>query len=246
MGDEKVENKDLEGALEDFEKAAALKVPFPDLFFRIGSAYRVLENSEKAETALKHAIQLNGRYVKARLLLADLYGSLNQTDQAIHEYQLLYDQDVMHDEERYMMGMRFIDEGDMTKACEALKESFQEKPDRVHVHFVKAKKLFNQKEYAGAIDELNQAMAENRDYPDMYNFLGIAYFRKESYDDAEKAFRKSMELNRNYLDPKLNLAFLFETINQKENAREMFQEVLSIEPGNVIAHDALKSLGRGE
>lgn len=170
MGDEKVENKDLEGALEDFEKAAALKVPFPDLFFRIGSAYRVLENSEKAETALKHAIQLNGRYVKARLLLADLYGSLNQTDQAIHEYQLLYDQDVMHDEERYMMGMRFIDEGDMTKACEALKESFQEKPDRVHVHFVKAKKLFNQKEYAGAIDELNQAMAENRDYPDMYNF----------------------------------------------------------------------------
>jgi tetratricopeptide (TPR) repeat protein len=245
MGDEKCDDKNFQGALSDYQEAVDLDVNFPDLHFRIGQVRMTLGELDQAEKALDKAIALNPHYVKARLLLADLHSRKGSTDLAIEEYARLHEQGVLCDEERYRIGMRHVDEGESQKGYEIIRESFEEKPDPVQALYLKGKRCYQNKDYKGAVEHLRKVMEEHSDYPDIFNFLGVAYCGDKCYVEAEEAFRRAVELNQHYLEPRLNLAFLYERLEQREKAAQVFREVIHLEPENVIALEGLKSLEQG-
>jgi len=242
MGDEKFDQREFQSALENFDSAEALGVNFPDIYFWIGQACSGLGDFRRAEEALKKAITLNPRYVKARLSLADLYGQQEKFEPAIQEYQLLYEQGTLCDGDLFQSGMRTADKGELKKGCALMKDSFQDKPDPVKAIYLKGMKCYKEKDYSGAIRQLEKVLNEHPDYPDIHNFLGVACCGDNSYDKAKEAFLKAIELNNQYVEARLNLAFLYERLKEKEKAEHELREVLSIDPGNVIALEGLENL----
>jgi len=244
-GDEKMGDGDFHSALDDFEKAADLGVNFPDLYFRIGRACRSLDKLEKAEDALRKAIALNPRYVKAHILLAELYGLQDKFGPAIRELQLLQEQEVLCNEQLYLRGTDYIEKGDLKRGYEALKESFQEKPDAAQALYMEGMRRYQKKDYAGAVQKLQEVLNDHPDYPDIHNLLGVTFCGQKSYPEAKEAFRKAISLNNDYIEPRLNLAFLYTKLKDKEKAARLFREVLSMDPGNVIGLEGLKNMGKG-
>ncbi len=51
-----------------------------------------------------------------------------------------------------------------------------------------------------------------------------------------------MELNPAYMDPRLNLAFLYEKMDKREKAAEVLEGVLTVDPWDVIAKEGLRKL----
>ncbi len=242
MGDEKLTNRDLRGALNDFEKGAALGVNFPDIYFRIGRVCREISELDRAEEALNKALSLNPRYVKARLLMSEVYGLKERFDLAVKEYRILGEQGVSCDKDLYQKGIQYTGKGDMQKGYEILKTCFQERPDPVHALYLKGLRCYQNKDYAGAVLELKKVLKDQPGYPDICNLLGVAYCGQKSYAEAEDAFQRAIKLNSRYIEPRLNLAFLYEILQKVEEAEGVLQEVLSMDPGNVIAIEGLEGL----
>lgn len=242
MGDEKLENKDIRGALSDFEKGAALGVNFPDIYFRIGRVCSELSELDRAEEALLRALSLNPRYVKARLSLSGVYGLKERFDLAVEAYRILGQQGVACDKSLYQEGIECADRGEARKGYEILNLCFQERPDPVQALYLKGVRCCQSKDYDGAVRELNKILKDHPNYPDIHNLLGVAYSGRKTYKEAEEAFQKAIEMNGKYIEPRLNLAFLYGTLKEKDKAERVFKEILSMDPGNVIAIEGLEGM----
>lgn len=244
MGDEKSEKGDCAGALRDFEEAVTLQVEFPDLYFRIGKCCLDLGIEERAEKNFQKALALNEQYRNARLALAEVYGRKQKFDLAFLEYECIHEQGMDVDEEAFAEARRMADSGDFEKGAALLREMLRERPDRVNVLFQQGKRRFQERDYKGAIAFFRELLSGHAGFPDVYNLLGVAYCGEGSYEDAEKVFRQAVELNPAYMDPRLNLAFLYEKMDKKEKAIEVFEGILAVDSGNVIAVEGLQKLQR--
>ncbi|OIP64327.1 MAG: hypothetical protein CO150_03940 [Nitrospirae bacterium CG_4_9_14_3_um_filter_53_35] len=242
MGDEKFENKDFRGALNDFEKGAALGVDFPDIYFRIGRVCLEMSEWDQAEEALDKALSLNPRYVKAHLLMSKVYALKERYDLSVKEYRILGEQGVPCNQELYLKGVQYAGNGEIQKGYEILKSCFEEKPDPVQALYLKGLRCYQNKNYAGAVLALKKAQENQPGYPDIFNLLGVACCGQKSYAEAEGAFQKAIKLNSRYMEPRLNLAFLYEILQDMEKAEGVFQDILSMDPGNVIALEGLEGL----
>ena len=78
-------------------------------------------------------------------------------------------------------------------------------------------------------------MVLNPTYPDIHNKMGHIYYDLEDYTMAEKEFGEALNLNDRFLDAKINLGMVYFMQNRRDQARGVWQEVLSQDPQNTKA-----------
>jgi tetratricopeptide (TPR) repeat protein len=242
MGDEKSQDGDLRGAVEDYEKAVMLGVDFADLHYRTGRAYFFLAEMDNAEASLKKALSLNPSFVNARLALAEVYHQEGKYERELRELRFLEDRARCADKLEYEKAMDLIEKGQIKKGVAIFAKIFQNGFDGAKAMYEKGIACYQSGDYGGAVEAFKELLKQHPDFCDVYNLLGVACCCEKLFAEAEASFKKAIELNRVYVDPRLNLAFLYEKLNHHSKATEVFQGVLEIDPGNVIARDGLKNL----
>lgn len=70
--------------------------------------------------------------------------------------------------------------------------------------------------------------------PDIWNNLGIAYYRTQKMNKAIFHFEKSLELNSTCVDTWINLGRTFIALKYYEKAVDIFNKVLQLSPDNII------------
>jgi len=93
-----------------------------------------------------------------------------------------------------------------------------------------------------AIRELKKAIALKPDYPDLHNYLGIAYGNNGMIDDAVHEFEIALKINPYYLKARLNLALLYYENTRYDEAHAQLDEVLKVQPDNQLANNLLHEL----
>ncbi len=242
LGDERLEGGDFPGALAEFTKAADLGVSFADLFFRMGQASLHCGDLERARGHFVKALTVNPGYRRARLALADTYSRQNLYESAVREYATLQGVGERCEPEAIMEAMNHAHRRDFKTAAHMLREIFADKPDRAKALYREGARSYQEKRYADAIRCFQELLMEHPGFPDVLNFLGVAYCGEKAYEEAEAAFKRAIEMNPDYTEPRLNLAFLYEKLYLKDQAISMFQGVLTRDPGNVIALEGLDQL----
>ena len=76
----------------------------------------------------------------------------------------------------------------------------------------------------------------------IYNALGFIYFAQEQYDLAIRNYKEALKIDPNYVIALNNLANSYEKKQLTQQALEMYQKVLEIEPKNSIAKRRAESL----
>lgn len=68
------------------------------------------------------------------------------------------------------------------------------------------------------------------------------YFLNSKYDEAIDEFRKVLEINPGNAEAYYNLGLIYENRNRPDDAKEMYEKALSIDPDYRLAREHLNKL----
>jgi Flp pilus assembly protein TadD len=125
---------------------------------------------------------------------------------------------------------------------EMFHDLLEERPSSAQISRELAVEAIQKGDNEEAIRELKKSIALKPDYPDLHNYLGIAYGNNGMVDDAVQEFEVALKINPYYLKARLNLALLYYENDRFEEAHAQIDEVLSVQPENQLANNLLNEL----
>jgi Tfp pilus assembly protein PilF len=72
-------------------------------------------------------------------------------------------------------------------------------------HYQMGVSYFNENNMAAALTELTEAAKYDSDNPDIFNYLGMAYYNKKKFDIAEKNYLRALNLKPTFSEARNNL-----------------------------------------
>ena len=125
---------------------------------------------------------------------------------------------------------------------EAFHEILDDRPSSTQVRREIAIEAIQNGDYAEAVRELKKSIAVNPDYPDLHNYLGIAYGNSGMVDDSIEEFEIALKINPYYLKARLNLGLALYDQGRYAEAHNQIERVLSVQPDHQLAQNLLAEL----
>jgi tetratricopeptide (TPR) repeat protein len=235
---ESMNEGNLEQACREMELAVDLKPNFADLRFTLGTLHMELGRFQEAGHNFGRALEINPKFFKASANLAqahfassDRQAAMDQLDKAKEYCPTFYKQNLND-----LTHLIRIDE-DHEEVRRAFHEILEERPSSAQVSREVAIEAIQNGNFTEAIRELKKAIALNPDYPDLHNYLGIAYGNNAMVDDSIEEFEVSLKINPYYLKARLNLALALYDCGRYIEAQSHIERVLSVKPDNQLARN---------
>lgn len=227
-------------ATAEMEAAVALKPSFADLRFGLACLLTDAKRYDEAKTHLNRALEINPKFFKAKLTLARVMYLSGKPEEAAAtvdgagaDCPTFYREHLEH----LSQALRAREED--TAVEQAFHEILEDRPTSAQVRRECAIQAIQNGEYAEAIRELKKSISVNPDYPDLHNYLGIAYGNSGMADDAIEEFETALKINPFYMKARLNLALALYDLGRFQDAHEHIERVLSVQPDNQLAKNLL-------
>lgn len=230
-------------AITAMEQAVTLKPHFADLRYNLGTLYVADQNYDKALEHLKKALEINPKFFKARIHLALVTLQNNDEAGALHELSQVEDSCPQFYREKYIELVQAVrvkgsDEGTLG----LFKEILEERPSSSQLSRELAIDAIQNGNNTEAIRELKKAIAIHADYPDLHNYLGIAYGNNGMVDDSIEEFEIALKINPFYMKARLNLALALYEKGHFSEVHTHLAKVLEVQPHNQLANNLLSEL----
>jgi type IV pilus assembly protein PilF len=92
-------------------------------------------------------------------------------------------------------------------------------------HYQMGVSHFNENNMAAALTELTEAESYDSDNPELFNYLGMAYYNKKKFDIAEQKYLRALGLKPNYSDARNNLGVNYLEMQRWDDAIRQFKLV---------------------
>lgn len=234
---------DLDGAISEMEAAVALKPNFADLRFNLGGLYMDAARYGDAKKHFSRALEINPKFFKAAVNLGRAEFSLGDHAKA---------RDALAKADSNCPNFYRENLGDLTQMlrinaeAESIEKAFhellEERPSSAQISREVAVEAIQNGNYSEAIRELKKAIAIKPDYPDLHNYLGIAYGNSGMTDDGIEEFETALKINPYYIKARLNLALAQYDAGRYVEAHNHIERVLSVQPENELARNLLSEL----
>lgn len=218
-----------EAALKEMEAVLDISPDEPLALFNAGVLNIRLNRLEAAEVPLKKAITIVPDYVQAYLQLGVLYERLRRFEDAREAFEKIVD--IQKDgKEAQIAKARIV----------SLKES-----EALTKHIKEGIRLMEAKDWDGARIQIGDML---KIYPNNYigyYYMGMILDGSGIIDEAIAAFKKAIEINPGFLQTYLRLGDLYVKEYEYEEARRVFQQVVTVNkdsPEAEIASERIKLL----
>ena len=233
----------IEEAIDEMEKAVALKPDFADLRFSLGSLHVDASRFDEAKKHFEHALRINPLFFKAKINLARALFNSGDGEQAAAIVKAAKDgcPNFYKDNLDNLIQMLKMDE-DRDAIEQAFHEILEDRPSSAQVRREIAIEAIQNGDYPEAIRELKKSLAVNPDYPDIHNYLGIAYGNSGMVDDSIEEFETALKINPYYMKARLNLALALYDQGRFVEVESHIERVLDVQPSNQLAKNLLAEL----
>jgi tetratricopeptide (TPR) repeat protein len=113
------------------------------------------------------------------------------------------------------------------------------------VYYTKAENDKSKLEFAKLVCNQAHEIEGGKNYPPIYNTLGLIELRKKNPSSALKFFEQAVALDPNYIEAHLNIGAIGLSTRQYEKAAASFAAVLKLEPKNFDATIGMGVASRG-
>jgi spermidine synthase len=158
------------------------------------------------------------------------------------------------------LGFLYLSGNNFAEAERQFQKALELKPDAIDTHLGLARAYLEMDQYDESVRHLNiveqlgptpwvASKAKNEialiyarrtakylpKSPEVHNRLGTAYWDRGNFDLAIGEFEKVVELQPEFIMARLNLAIRYEELWELKKARDIFEKVLQVDPGNAAA-----------
>ena len=120
---------------------------------------------------------------------------------------------------RFPLAVAFFEEHKSADARREFEAVRQETGDHPNISYYLGRLDIEDRDYAGAIKKLNQAIAK-RPFPDTSYYLGFAYFKQGNLADAEKWLKEAEQLNPRDSRVPYQLGLVYRKEGREEDAKK--------------------------
>lgn len=237
------EEKRIEKAARQLEKAVELEPRYADVHFKLGSLYEEVGNRVNARESIKRALAINPRYFKARVMLSMSYWLDYKNARGIEELEesLSCSPNFFLDEVKKLIEyLKYDPENEEIKSI--FHQLLEDRPSSSQVSKQIALEAIQNGDYDFAMSELRKSLSLHPDYPDLHNLLGIAYANKGMTDDAVMEFEMALKIHPGYLKAQLNMALALYEKGDMEKARKYLDHIIEIDPENELARNLMNEV----
>ncbi len=211
-------------------------------FFDSGTRYFDQAKFREAAIEFRNAVQVDQKFAKARLKLAQSYERLGDVQNAYQEYvraaDLLPDQqDVQLRAGIYLLAARQFDDAKLRAEAVLALDS-----QNVEAQVLLGNSLAGLRNFDQAITEIEQAIRLDPTRAASYANLGVVQMRRGRADAAEAAFTRAVSLQPKWVPARLALANHYWATGKIADAERQLHEAIDLEPTNPIANRALALL----
>jgi tetratricopeptide (TPR) repeat protein len=228
---------DMQSAAAALDRALEIRPRHADLHYRLACVLLRLRRGGEARAALNRALEINPRYVAARIERAQLDAREGFLGEALGTLRELAREAPLGESEDFRQGLGRLDRGEWDEAQAHFGRALESHADGLRQRLQRTDALMHDEDFARAMTELHQAIAEHPAYPDLHARLGRAELRQGHWDDAAASFGRALELNPSFHDARVGLASALEALGMRAQAMEQLALVLEREPAHATARD---------
>ncbi len=233
---------DIDDAIREMEAAVGIKPRFADLHYKLGVLYCSKSRYEDAVASFRNSLDINNKFFRARIYLSrslralgDSAGAVREVLDSRHSCPNFYRESL----DALATALRTSGDGDVDRL---FAELLEERPSSVQISKEMAVDAIQNGNMDEAIRELKKAIVLKPDYPDLHNYLGIAYGNSGLVDDAVQEFEVALKINPHYAKARLNLALIYYENSRYDEAQAQIDQVLAEQPDNQLASNLQQEL----
>ena len=198
----------------------------PSLEFFINSPHAMTK--ENIYPFLKNRSSLDRVFTKIK--------NLANTDKEI--FKSFWDQRINEEYagDVFELGVKHLNQNNLEKAVEKLKEAVRLDPNFVLAHFFLGNALVKKGAFKEAETHLRNAISLQPDYAAPYGELGNTFLAQGKLDDAIAQYITAIEIKPDYFDVHIGLAIAWESKGEIDTAHSQFKKAIEIQPQNANAH----------
>lgn len=198
------------GKYEDAIKAFTALLEMPNstdkdrIFYNRGTCNEYLKKYEEAIQDLTQAVQINREYSKAFQKRAKCYEILNQLEDALVDYNIIYIIDLIHEKQdippqiekiSFEVGRKRAAETILRrKETESVTYEFPQE-HAIRVYLSGFTEPIQHETPTETLEELNEMIGLDSDNGDLYYNRAVIYLNQKNYIEAEQDFRFALELD---------------------------------------------------
>ncbi len=159
----------------------------------LGELYYEDEQFTQAERKFKQIIEIDNKYVKAYIWLADTYRQLRQLNDAKVNYFKAVNIDLQNSEPQLKLGLLYLETKNFKKAIDQFKNIMRLNENVPKVKFYYAKSLFHLKQYQKALELLKKEKIANPSNVESYLLAGEIYEILGQYLLCKREFQQALK-----------------------------------------------------
>ncbi len=215
----------LKLAIEQYEQIVKIEPNNVDDHLLLGRLYRLDNDSQKAESELKTAVQLDPDSEEAVTTLALLYSDEGDTSHALQVLSAV--PDTGRSAKLYAaLGATYEQRKDYKSAIDAYKHAIQLDRDNLDAIRGLAENLLNDGQSDAALDQYNVIADANPEDAQTYLRMSEIYRRQGKYDQALDDLKKAEAMVPDALEVPYNIAVVYEAPARYDEAIKILQDLL--------------------
>ena len=232
----------LDAATDAFKQVIASKPDDAEAHYNLGTLYLQRKDLSTARDELVKAVELKPSHAQAWNNLGMIAAQEGRTEEAVQDFQRCLAATPDYATGLLNLGNLYRREKQFSDAEQLLNRAREIEPDNPEVNYSLAMLYAQQNQIQNAERGFERALKLRSDYPDALNNYGVLLVRERRYAEAEDKFHTCIQSNPNFDQAYVNLARLYALLNEKDEAREVLQTLLRLQPEHAVAQQMMKML----
>jgi Flp pilus assembly protein TadD/peroxiredoxin len=232
----------LDQAAESFQQVIAAKPDNAEGYYNLGTLSLKRNDLPQARSYLQQTVKLRPNYPEAWNNLGMIAAQEGNAEEAIKNFQQSLLLRPGYATALVNLGNIYRRQRSFNQAQNFLDQAIAIEPDDPEINYNLGMLYAQRGQMQQASDYLQRAVELRPDYPEALNNLGVLFVRGQAYSKAEEQFKTCIRLAPNFDQSYFNLARLYAMRGDKQDAREVLQQLLTLQPQNAGAKQALEML----
>lgn len=232
----------LAQAAASFLEVIAANPNNADAYYNLGTLKLGQNDFAQARQYLETTVRLKPDYPEAWNNLGMLAAQAGDPNEAIRDFQKSLALRPEYGTALLNLGNVYRRQQKFEEAQKCFDQAIRIQPDDAEVNYSFGMLYAQRGQLEQAARYLEKAIALRPDYAEALNNLGVLFVRGQDFARAEEQFKAGIHVAPQYDQSYLNLARLYVMQNERKKARGVLLELLSVEPGDAEAKQALEML----